>query len=331
MRNRKMQGKLALILVVAVLATVTLFGCSSQSKNKPSDASGKVTISIGSGTSGGAFYMVGAALAQIIQKYEPNIQANSEATGGTSENIRLVANKRTNVGMGMADDVVFAYNGEQAYKNKPAKNLRVLMSGQTNTFHVIVLDKSPIQKVSDLRGKKVSLGPAGAPFFGPNLLDAVAGLKKDTDYKGQYLGHDQAAEALANGDIDAIIATVAFPAAAYSNIAMTHNLRFIEFSPEDVNKAVAAYPFWRASVIPKGTYNLTKDVTTLAVPVWLFADKDESEDTVYRIVKAIVEHSEELGKIHPDAGMYTLESATKGINIPFHPGAVKYFKEKGKM
>lgn len=327
----KLQGKLALALIAVLLVTMTLFGCSSQNKAKTPDASGKVSVSIGSGTSGGAFYMVGAALAKVIQKYDPNILANSEATGGTSENIRLVANKRTTIGMGMADDVVFAFNGEGAYKNKPANNLRMLMAGQSNTFHVIVLDKSSIKTLSDLRGKKVSLGPAGAPFFGPNMLGAVAGLKKDVDYQGQYLGHDQAAEALANGDIDALIATVAFPSAAYSNIAMTHKLRFLEFSAEDVKKATSVYPFWRASVIPKGTYGLAKDVSTLSIPVWLFTDKDESEDTIYRIVKTILEHSDELGQIHPDAGQYKIDTATNGVTLPFHPGATKYYKEKGVM
>ncbi|MFZ7101577.1 MAG: TAXI family TRAP transporter solute-binding subunit [Peptococcaceae bacterium] len=332
MRNKKRQRELALVLMIAVLVMVALTGCTNQSAEKNSESTEspeKATVSIGSGASGGAFYMVGAALAQVIPKYEPSLLVNSEATGGTSENIRLVANKETTIGMGMADDIVTAYKGERAYEGKAADNLRILMAGQSNTFHVIVLDKSPIQKVSDLRGKNISLGPAGAPYFGPNMLKAVAGLEKDVDYKGQYLGHDQAADALANRDIDALIATVAFPSAAYSNLAMTNKVRFIEFSEEEVKNAIEMFPFWRSSKIPQGTYGLTKDVNTMSIPVWLFTDKDVSEDTIYRVVKAILEHSEELGKIHPDAGKYQLDTAIQGINLSFHPGAEKYYKEKG--
>ncbi len=312
--------------ILSLLIVPALFGLLAG----PALAAGQqVSLSIGSGTSGGAFYMVGAALAQVVQKHEPNILMNSEATGGTSENIKLVVNKDTDIGMGMADDIVAAYEGRRAYENKPAKNLRVLMSGQTNTFHVITLAKSDIKKLSDIRGKRVSLGPAGAPFFGPDMLEQVVGLKKGVDYKGQYLGHDQAADALANGDIDVLIATLAYPSAAYSNLAMTHELRFIEFDAKDMKIVKEKFPFWRDSVIPKGTYKNAKAIRTPAVPVWLFTDKDQDPDVIYRVVKAIVENSKELGKIHPDAGKYQLKTAVKGINLPLHPGAEKYFKEKG--
>lgn len=317
-RENVFRGFALVFAVVAALATSGV--CFAET-----------TLSVGSGTSGGAFYMVGAALAQIIQKYAPDVNANSEATGGTSENLRLVADKRTDIGMGMADDVVAAYKGERGFSKKAAPELRVLMSGQTNTFHIMTLAKSDIKTLADIKGKRVSLGPSGAPFFGPDLLEKVAGYKRGQDYKGQYLGHDQAAEALANGDVDLVIATLAYPAGAYSNLVMTHDVRFIELTDADMAVIQKEFPFWKDVVIPKGTYKNDADIRTAAVPVWLFVHQDADEQAIYEVTKAILEHSDELATIHPDAGKYRLETATEGVNLPFHPGAEKYYKEKGVL
>lgn len=285
------------------------------------------SVSIASGTSGGAFYMVGAALAQVIQKYTP-ISANSEATGGTSENIRLISTEETDIGMAMADDLVYATKGERGYR-KPHENLRVIMSGQTNTFHIITKADSGIKTLKDFKGKNVSVGPKGAPFFGPDLLKEVAGLEMKKDYRGQYLGHDQAADALANGDVDALVAVLAYPAGAYSNLALTNDIRFIQFSDEEMAIINKAFPFWQDVRIPKGVYENEEEIRTAAVPVWLFTNASVDEETIYQVTKAILEHSEELGKIHPDAGKYKLETAIQGVTLPLHPGAERYYKEKG--
>jgi TRAP transporter TAXI family solute receptor len=291
-------------------------------------------VSIASGPSGGGYYIVGAALASVVQKHVPELSVNSEATGATSENLRLVVGKESTIGMGMCNDVVSAYQGIRDFENKAATDLRILMAGQTNFFHVIVKADSDIKTLSDLRGKRVSTGPAGAPFFVPDLLEKVAGLKKGTDYNGQYLGHDQAADALANGDIDCIIATVAYPSGAYSSLAMTQDVRFLSFTDDELAKVEANFPYWRTKdiFIPKDTYKNSEDIRTVSVPVWLFADVSTDEDVIYKFVKAICENTEELGKIHPDAGKYSIETALNGVSIvPFHAGAIKYFKEKGVM
>lgn len=202
-----MKNLLSLALCVLMLCSL-LAGCGET--QTPADNQGNsaeteesipttnpATVSIGSGTSGGAFYMVGAALAQTIQKYDSNLSVNSEATGGTSENIALVSSEETTIGMGMCDDIITAYSGERDYEGNAASNLRVLMSGQTNTFHIIVRADSDIHSLTDIKGKRVSLGPSGAPYFGPDMIEATTGYVNGQDYTGQYLGHDQAAEALA--------------------------------------------------------------------------------------------------------------------------------------
>ena len=329
-----MKKLISLVLTLALL--LSLGACSNNEASPSSSADGAPsstqTISIGSGTSGGAFYMVGAALAQTIQKYA-GYTANSEATGGTSENIRLVKDETTTIGMGMCDDIIAAYNGEREFEGDAANNLRLLMAGQTNTFHIIVNADSDIYDLSDISGKRVSLGPTGAPYFGPDLIEAATGYVNGEDYTGQYLGHDQAADALQNGDIDVIIATLAYPASAYANLALSIDVRFISLTDEQMNNVLTAHPSWKDEGIPADMYEgQTEEVRVPSIPVWLFTYESVDEEVVYNICKAILENSDELGTIHADAGKYRIETASVGLtDVPIHPGAEKYYRDAGVM
>jgi len=346
----KLQKKAYSALALAMTTVMFIAGCGAPSANEtPSSSSGSTTsteepsnaavnydtkynISIASGASGGGYYMVGSALSKVIQEHDPNLSCTSESTGGTSENISLISSEESTIGMGMADDIVSAYNGERDYEGMPADNLRAICAGQTNTFQIIVLASSDIHSLSDLKGKTISLGPSGAPYFGPDLLKSTCGYEKDKDYNGQYLAHDQAADALSDGNVDCVIATLAYPASAYSNLSFTKDVRFISLTDEEQEKAMNDHSTWVKSTIPAGTYNKQdEDVKTLAIPVWLFTYADMDEDAIYRVTKAIYENVPELGSIYTDAGKYDLNTALEGVSIPIHPGAQKYFNEvKGK-
>lgn len=303
----------------------------TEPSDKPVDYDKVYKISIASGASGGGYYMIGATMAQVLQEHDPNLHCSSESTGGTSENIALITREESSIGMGMADDIVSAYKGERDYQGRAADNLRVVSTGTVNTFQVFVLASSPIYTLADLKGKVVSLGPSGAPYFGPDLLESTCGLVKDKDYTGQYLAHDQAADALSDGNVDAVIATLAYPASAYANLAFTKDVRVIPISEEEMARAQKVHPTWVKSTIPKGTYNKQdKDVTSLAIPVWFFTYADLDEDAVYRVTKILFENTEEMGKIYKEAGRFKLDTALVGVNIPVHPGATKYYRERQK-
>lgn len=288
----------------------------------------KYNISIASGSSGGAYYMVGTALAQVIQSADSNLICSSESTGGTSENISLITTEESTIGMGMADDIVSAYEGKRDYEGMPAENLRAITSGQVNTFQIFVPANSDIKGLADLKGKNISLGPSGAPYFAPDLLESVCGYVNGKDYNGQYLAHDQAADALSDGNVDALIATLAYPAAAFANMAFSKDVRMIALTDEEIAAATAAHATWVSSTIPAGTYNgQTEDVQSLAIPVWLFTYSNMDAEAIYRVTKAIFENVDQLGLVSSEAGKYNLETALEGVVIPVHPGAQKYFDE----
>lgn len=301
----------------------------TEPSDKPVNYDSQYKISIASRASGGGYYMIGATMAQVFQEHDPNLICSSESTGGTSENIALISQEESTIGMGMADDIVSAYKGERDYKGRPASNLRVITTGNTNTFQIFVLASSNIHTISDLKGKVISMGPSGAPYFGPDLLESTSGLIKDKDYTGQYLAHDQAADALSDGNVDAVIATLSYPASAYANLAFTKDVRVISLSEEEIARAMKKHPTWVRATIPQGTYNKQSEaVNSLAIPVWFFTYADMDEDAVYRITKAIFENTEEMGKIYKDAGSFRMDKALVGVDIPVHPGATKYYREK---
>ena len=292
------------------------------------DYNKKYKLSIASGSSGVTYYMVGTALSQVMQRVDPNLICSSEATGGTSENISLISSEESSIGMGMADDIVSAYMGKRDYEGMPADNLRVIAAGSANTFQIFVLADSDIKTLADLKGKKVSLGPAGAPYFASDLLESTHGYIKGKDYKGQYLAHDQAADALSDGNVDAVIVTIAFPGSAFSNLAFTKNIRVISLTDEERKAAMAAHGTWVPSTMPANTYNGQKeDAQSLAIPVWLFTYAAMDDDAIYRAAKAIFENTDKLRLITPEAGKYSLATALQGIMIPVHPGAQKYIDE----
>lgn len=319
--NKKRTRISTLSLVISL--TFAALACASAV-----DYNKKYNISIASGTSGGMFYMVGTALSQVIHSVDPNLICSSESTGGTSENISLINNEESTIGMGMADDIVSAYTGKRDYEGSPADNLRAITAGSANTFQIFVLADSNIRALADLKGKKVSLGPAGAPYFAPDLLEATHGFIKGKDYDGQYLAHNQAADALSDGNVDAVIVTIAYPGSAFSNLAFTKNIRVLSLTDEERNAAMAAHATWIATTMPAKTYNgQNEDVNTLSIPVWLFTYEAMDEDAIYRATKAIFENVDKLRVITPEAGKYNLATALQGVTIPVHPGAQKYFDE----
>lgn len=316
------------ILKIALIAAFASFGLTTSVFAADIDYSKKYHISIASGASGGTYYMVGTALSQVIHSVDPNLICSSESTGGTSENISLINNEESTIGMGMADDIVSAYTGKRDYEGSPADNLRAITAGSANTFQIFVLADSNIRALADLKGKKVSLGPAGAPYFAPDLLEATHGFIKGKDYDGQYLAHNQAADALSDGNVDAVIVTIAYPGSAFSNLAFTKNIRVLSLTDEERNAAMAAHATWIATTMPAKTYNgQNEDVNTLSIPVWLFTYEAMDEDAIYRATKAIFENVDKLRIITPEAGKYNLATALQGVTIPVHPGAQKYFDE----
>ena len=290
-------------------------------------------LSIATGGTGGVYYPMGGGMAAVISKYIPSTEATAEVTAASVDNCILIGRKKADLAFSMADTAFDAYNG--VGKPFPHKlPLRTVLALYPNNLHVVALEGKGIEKISDLKGKRVSTGApgSGTEVMGLRLLEA-AGLNPDRDVRRDKLSVSESAGALKDGKIDAFLWVGGIPTASVLDLAATPGVR-IKLIPHGdlVAKMREKYgPIYATGVIPAKTYPGQKKDVSIAV-VWniLVCHESLPENLVYSVAKVFLEHRNELVAVHKDASYITLQNQASGESpIPFHPGALRYFKEKG--
>jgi len=302
----------------------------------PKASEDPISLTVTGGPNGGVFYMLAAAWSQTFTN--SNVTLNLETTAGSSENLKLVSAGEADFGLASAMDTNEAIQGIYGFEGNPVSNINIVAVGQVNTFHFVTLEGSGINCLADLKGKNVSVGPTGAPYFGPNVIEAATGYVAGEDYNPQWMSHDAACEALQNGDIDAIIAHTAIPTSAYSSLdATVDGVRFLGVQGEERDKVLEKYPAnWIKLTVSKdcGYSSIKEDFETLGAPMIMFTSAEEDEESIYRLTKALFENLEASIEIYPVCGEYTLEKQAEqleGFGFTIHPGALRYYKEVGIM
>jgi len=293
----------------------------------------KYSLSIATGGTGGVYYPLGGGMANILSKYVPGLQATAEVTGGSVDNLKLIATGKPYIGFSMADAGQDAYRGEDKFKGTKVP-LRTLMVLYPNRMHVVTIDGIGITRMADLRGKRVSTGSPGSAteVMGFRVIEA-AGLDKDRDMKRERLGVAESVNALKDRKIDAFFWVGGLPTAAVTDLANTPG---IKIKLIDHAETVAAMnkkygPLYIEDVIPKATYR-GMDADNRQATVWniLVSHENLNNQTAYNIVKTIFDKREDMIAVHKEAENFKLENQKATASpIPFHPGAVKYFAERG--
>lgn len=296
------------------------------------DAQQKQRIVVATGGTGGVYYPYGGTLAEIINQKVPNVKATAEVTGASVENIRLVAKKDVTFALAMNDTVYQAYTGDGKFKGHKVDSIRTVFQMYPHVYHIVTLEKYPAKKISDLKGKKVSVGaPGSGTEYKTNLILPLLGVKY-SDMKVYRLSFSENSTQLKDGIIDVGIWDVAPPTSSVIDLSTTHRLRFIPFTKEEVDKVVKTYPFYGSITLPKNTYKgQTEEV--LSVSVWnsVVCHKDTPEDLVYKVTKAVFENQKTLVNTHKIAEYTTPKASAQNSPIPIHPGALKYYKEIGVL
>ena len=291
------------------------------------------TLSIATGGTGGVYYPLGGGIAAALSKHVPGMQATAEVTGGSVDNLKLIASGKPYIALAMADASQDAYRGEDKFKgNKvPLKTLMVLYP---NHMHVVSVEGRGINKMADLKGKRVSTGSPGSAteVMAFRVIEA-AGLDKDSDLKRERLGVAESVNAVKDGKIDAFFWVGGLPTAAVSDLANTPGTKI---KLVDHAEAVAAMNkkygnLYVEDAIPKAVYKgMDADNKQATVMNILVAHESMDEKTAYNIVKTIFDKRDDLIAVHKEAANFKLENQKASATpIPFHPGAVKYFAEKG--
>ncbi len=291
----------------------------------------KIRLSIATGGTGGVYYPYGGGMAAVLSKHLPGVEATAEVTAASVDNCKLVGALKADLAFVMADVAYDAYTGTGKFKEKlPIRNLAVLYS---NFMHVVTLEGKGIHTVADLKGKKVSTGApgSGTEVKALRVLEAY-NVNPDKDITRDRLGATESAGALKDRKIDAYFWDGGLPTASILDLAATPGIKMKLIGHEDgVNRMIAKYgPVYFKGKIPKNTYPITPtDIIVAAVANLLICNEKMDPQLAYNILKTLFAHKPELVAVHQEAKNLTREEAVNGSSIPFHPGAVKFFTDKG--
>lgn len=346
---RKSVKRMVGFMVAACLAAVSVAGCGNSGSAPAGSqaASGEVKkeesgetkyISIATSSSGGAFSIIGTAMSDIINKNVPGVSANIEITGGSSENILLAANGNVELAMTASDVLALALDGKGSFEGKQVAKEDILgvMGGHLTTLQVYTLKDGDIKSYADLKGKKIAVGPAGsvAGDAMKTVMDAY-GYEINKDWTPEYLAHGDGAEALTDGNVDAVCIMSTLPASPVATAAASKELTLLDLDQEQFDKIMAECPYYIPAKIEANVYNgqdQPVENTFGSVSV-MVANKDVPEEEVYQMAKALFENNDVLVAAYPQCNEWSVENATRGLDglLEMHPGAVKYLKEAGAM
>jgi TRAP transporter TAXI family solute receptor len=309
--------------LVAILAIALAPMAAAQQQNR---------ISITTGGTGGVYYPLGGGMANILSKYVPGMQATAEVTGGSVDNLKLIGAGKSEVGFSMVDATWDAYNGTDKFKDGKV-NARTLMVLYPNKMQLVTVEGTGVNKLSDLKGKRVSTGApgSGTEVMALRVLEAI-GIDPKKDMKQERLSASESAGAIKDRKIDAFFWVGGVPTAALTDLAATPGIKMklIEHgeAAEPMNKKYG--PLYVKGTIPAGSYS-GQDKPNDNIDVWnILVTNDKMTDAMaYSIVKTLFEKNPELVAVHKEAENINLKFQSVGSPIPFHPGAKKYLEEKG--
>jgi TRAP transporter TAXI family solute receptor len=275
-------------------------------------------ISIATGGTGGVYYPLGGGLANVLSKALPGIQATAEVTGGSVDNLKLINSGNSEIAFSMVDAALDAYKGQDKFKGTEVP-VRTLMVLYPNQMHVVTIEGSGIEKMSDLKGKRVSTGSGGSAteVMAFRVIEA-AGLDKDKDMKRERLGVAESVNAIKDRKIDAFFWVGGLPTSAVTDLGATAmNAKYGNL--------------YAGSTIRSGTYpGQTTDNKNTVVWNILVSNAKMSDQDAYNIVKTIFDKKPDLVAVHSEAKNFSLENQVKDYSpIPWHPGAIKYMTEHG--
>ena len=314
-------GVIVVIIVIGIVGYLALY--------KPTTT--KYTIKIYTGGTGGTYYPLGTKLAELITKYSGGaIEASAVTSGASVANARALKSGDAQLVFIQNDISYYAYKGLYMFKGDPVDIIRGVATLYPEIIQIVVRADSGIKSLSDLAGKKVVVGAqgSGTAVNAEQILKAAGIWDKITPV---YADFRQGAQQLKLGQVDAVFLTAGIPTSAIVELSATVPVDLVEVSDSVLKKLHdKGYKFYVSVVVPKGTYKgMDGDVKTVAVKAMIACRSDLPEDVVYKITKILFEHLDELRQAHKRAEDVKLEKALDGMSVPLHPGAEKYYNEKG--
>ncbi|WP_298837120.1 TAXI family TRAP transporter solute-binding subunit [uncultured Roseobacter sp.] len=292
-------------------------------------------ITIGTGGVTGVYYPTGGAICRLVNKgrKEHGIRCSVESTGGSVYNINTIRAGELEFGVAQSDWQYHAYNGTSRFEEQGAfEDLRAVFSVHPEPFTVVARADAGISSFADLKGKRVNIGNPGSGQRGTMevVMEKMGWTTGDLALASELKAAEQSA-ALCDNQIDAMIYTVGHPSGSIQEATTACDSVLVEVSGAEISSLIDDNSYYRSATIPGGMYRGTdNDVSTFGVGATFVTSSAVSEDAVYAVVSAVFDNFEDFKKLHPAfANLEAEEMATAGLSAPLHPGAAKYYKEKG--
>lgn len=287
-------------------------------------------LNIATGGTAGTYYPIGGAMAEIINKDVPNVNASAQATGASVANVNMLREGKVEIGIVQNDIAFYAVNGTEMFdETGKVETLRGMASLYPETCQFVVLESSGIKSINDLKGKMVAVGAAGsgAEANARQILEAH-GITYD-DVNEQFLSFADGAIALKDGTVDAAFLTAGYPTASVQDVASQNQIRLLPIEDDKADALIAKYPFYTKTVIPGGVYQgFDQEIKSVSVMAILVTNEKLDGDTGYGVTKALFSSLDKLGNAHAAAKQIKKESALDGMDfIKMNEGAEKFLKE----
>ncbi len=331
---KKLRSSFLFIMVLTLTMIITACGGGNEGgtsgageEGGTSDGGGTQNLSLLTGGTGGTYYPLGGQIGNIISD---NTDANitPQTSGASAENMETLRNGEAELAFSQTDIASYALEGKEMFEGAAIDNIQAIASLYPETVQLVTTADSGIKSVEDLKGRAVSVGaPGSGVYINAMQILEIHGLTTD-DIKVQNLSFDESTDGIQAGNIDAAFVTAGTPTGAVEALSAQKDVVIIPIAEDKIAELVEKYPYYSEDTVPSGTYKLESEVKTVAVKAMLVASKDLDENLVYEMTKALFENTDQI--THAKGEFITPETALEGLgDLELHPGAVKYFEEKG--
>ena len=320
-----MKKILALVLALCLVLALGVTALADDAV-APKDGGSKLTFTTGG--EAGTYFGFGGVMAQKVSEVTSST-VTAITSGGSAANIDALDMGDAQLGFSQSDVLSYAYAGTRSFEEIGViDSFSIVAPLYMEQVQIVTLDPA-IKTVADLAGKTVSIGAAGSGVVF-NAIDilGVYGLTED-DIKATYQNFADSAEALQDGQIDAFFCVAGAPTTAITSMATTNDVYLVSLDDEHIDALIEEYPFYAKAVIEADTYGMPEDATTVAVSAVVIAGNDVADADVYNFLCGVFENLDDLAKAHDKAKELSLEFASSFTGVPYHPGAVQYFADKG--
>ncbi|MTI79941.1 MAG: TAXI family TRAP transporter solute-binding subunit [Firmicutes bacterium] len=332
-----MSKKWTLLITLMLAVSLLAVGCGgSGEEGAEESSSGAETnnLLMATGGTGGTYYPLGGAIADVWSKNIEGTKVTVQSTGASVENIRLLSGGETDLAMAMNGPAQAAWKGEGDFSGNAVDNIAGVGVIYPEIMQVVAPADSGIETIADLKGKRVSIGPIGSGTASSaiKILEAY-GINPDEDIEKFQDTFADAARKIKDGNLDAAFAVLAVPAANIVDITTATPVNVVDIEGDALDTLLENSPAFSAFEIPAGTYE-GEDAVGKTVAQWasLYVPADMDEDLVYNLTKNMYENVETISTAHARGNQITLDNAVKGFDpVPLHPGAVKYYQEVGVL